>query len=132
MTTPYFLGIDGGGTACKARLCDADGNILAETSTGAANTLLGSERAMAEINLAANKVLEMAGIALEKVVDVHVGAGLAGLSLEREQQRLAAIPHRFASFRSHTDAYVACLGAHGGRDGEPVGNGGQALLFAFQ
>ena len=117
MTDPLFLGIDGGGTACKARLCDAAGHVLAEATTGAANTLLGSERAMAEINLATNKVLEIAGLPQDRVIEVHVGAGLAGLSLQREQKRLSEIPHRFAGFTAHTDAYVACLGANGGKDG---------------
>jgi glucosamine kinase len=117
MTDPLFLGIDGGGTACKARLCDADGNILAEAVTGPANTLLGAERAMAEINRATNQVLDLAGIPQDKVIEVHVGAGLAGLSLQREQKRLSEIPTRFAGFTAHTDAYIACLGANGGQDG---------------
>ena len=117
MTDPLFLGIDGGGTACKARLCDADGTILAEAVTGPANTLLGSERAMAEINLATHKVLELAGLPQDRVIEVHVGAGLAGLSLQREQKRLSEIPTRFAGFTAHTDAYIACLGANGGEDG---------------
>ena len=117
MTDPFFLGIDGGGTACKARLCDADGKILAEAVTGPANTLLGSERAMAEINLATHKVLELAGLPQDRVIEVHVGAGLAGLSLQREQKRLSEIPTRFAGFTAHTDAYIACLGANGGEDG---------------
>ena len=117
MTGPLFLGIDGGGTACKARLCDADGNILAESRTGAANTLLGSERVMAEINQAVDDALDKAGLPREQVIELHVGAGLAGMSLAREQKLLSDIPHRFASFTAHTDAYVACLGAHGGEDG---------------
>ena len=117
MTGPLFLGIDGGGTACKARLCDADGNMLAESRTGAANTLLGSERVMAEINQAVDDALDKAGLPREQVIELHVGAGLAGMSLAREQKLLSDIPHRFASFTAHTDAYVACLGAHGGEDG---------------
>ena len=117
MTNPFFLGIDGGGTACKARLCDAEGNILAEAVTGPANTLLGSERAMAEINRATHEVLELAGLPQDKVIEVHVGAGLAGMSLQREQKRLSEIPHRFAGFTVHTDAYIACLGANDGEDG---------------
>jgi glucosamine kinase len=131
MTEPLFLGIDGGGTACKARLCDADGKILAEAVTGPANTLLGAERAMVEINLATNKVLDLAGLHQDKVIEVHVGAGLAGMSLQREQKRLTDVPIRFASFAVHTDAYVACLGANGGEDGGVLiaGTGSCAALI---
>ena len=46
---------------------------------------------------------------------MHAGAGLAGLIPGHDC--LAATPHPFASLTVETDAYIACLGAHGGADG---------------
>lgn len=46
----YLVGIDGGGTSCRARICDLDGTILGEAKTGSANILLGSDIAMASID----------------------------------------------------------------------------------
>ena len=49
--TDVYLGIDGGGTKCKARLEDAQGNLLAEAIAGPANAarnLTGSVKAVLE------------------------------------------------------------------------------------
>jgi len=117
MSDTLFLGIIGDGSSCKARLCNDAGDILAETGTDAAATLQGSEKAVAEINLVATKALTLAGLAADRVIELHVGAGLADLSLAHEQKQLSQIPHRFASFTAHADTYIACLGAHDGEDG---------------
>ena len=45
MSGRLFLGIDGGGTRCRARLCDDAGRTLGEGTAGAANVRLGLERA---------------------------------------------------------------------------------------
>ncbi|HAB26036.1 MAG TPA: N-acetylglucosamine kinase, partial [Pantoea sp.] len=37
MSSPYYLGIDGGGTRCRARLIDAQGKVLAQAEGGPAN-----------------------------------------------------------------------------------------------
>ncbi len=37
MQTGYLLGIDGGGTRCRARLTDRQGKLLAEVVGGPAN-----------------------------------------------------------------------------------------------
>ena len=45
MSKHLFLGVDGGATSCRARLCDLEGNLLGEGSSGPANIhsdLLGS------------------------------------------------------------------------------------------
>ena len=117
MADTLFLGIVSDRSTCKARLCNDAGDILAETDTDTAATLQGHEKAMAEINLVATKALALAGLAADRVIELHVGAGLAGLSLAREQKRLPQIPHRFAGFSAHAHTYVACLGAHDGEDG---------------
>ncbi len=122
MNDPLFLGIDGGGTACKARLCDHAGNVLAESRSGPANTLLGIENAMVAMKRAAVETLQRAGLAETDLGRIVAAAGLAGLSLERERRRILAEPHPFGAFTAEADAHVACLGAHAG------GNGGILIV----
>ncbi len=115
-----FLGIDGGGSKCRARLCDREGQVLGEGQSGAANVSLGLDIAFAEISKAAALALENAGLADVPLSDLHAGAGLAGMPLRREREELRRHPHPFASFEADTDAYTACLGAHDGADGAIV------------
>jgi len=116
-TDGAFLGVDGGGTACRARLADGRGRVLGEGLAGAANTTIGLETAFQAIGDAARGALADAGWDPALISTLHVGAGLAGLSLRRERQRVQAFAHPFASLVCESDAHVACLGAHGGRDG---------------
>ena len=52
-----FLGIDGGGSHCRARLMDASGQVLGQGNAGPANSRLGLTRVFAEINQAAQAAL---------------------------------------------------------------------------
>lgn len=117
MEQRLYLGIDGGGSTCRARLCDTGGNILGEGRAGAANTLLGVESVFSEIEAAATAALGAAGLGAETLPRLHAGLGLAGLSLESERARLRSHAHPFATAAIETDAHIACLGAFGGRDG---------------
>ena len=44
-----YVGIDGGGTSCRARIRNAQGDLLGEAKSGSANILLGIEVAMDSI-----------------------------------------------------------------------------------
>lgn len=128
----YFLGVDGGGSGCRARLTDLAGTVLGEGSGGPANPRIDLERAMAGIAEAAGAALAAAGLSETALASVHAGLGLAGVGQRREFERLLARPHPFASRVLATDAHMACLGAHNGGDGAVlvVGTGscGQALI----
>jgi glucosamine kinase len=114
---PLFLGIDGGGSGCRVRLCDGTGKILGEGEAGSANTLLGLPTVFDEITTATHRALGQAGLSADLIGRLHAAAGLAGLSLARERQKLTAFSHPFASFHAEADAHAACLGAHVGADG---------------
>ena len=113
----YFLGIDGGGTTCRARLVDSGGQVLGEGRGGPSNTTLGVGNAYAEILRATLQSLEQAGLPEDILSQTHAGFGLAGLPTGRDRELLLNYNHPFASVSANTDAYVACLGAHGGKDG---------------
>ena len=87
----FFIGIDGGGTRCRARLEDVDGNVLGEGVSGPANIMRDSDLAKASIVDAINIAISNAGnantseqISLSQCV---VGAGLAGANIESAKQQ---------------------------------------------
>ena len=57
-----FLGVDGGGTQCRARLADRAGRILGEGVAGPANLRLGLEASLAAVLDAARQCLAEAGL----------------------------------------------------------------------
>jgi len=117
MDQTLYLGIDGGGSTCRARVAGADGRVLGEGRAGAANTLLGVDNAFAEIETATQAALSAAGLPPETIGALHAGLGLAGLSLDRDLQRVRAHAHPFATVIVRSDAHIACLGAFAGADG---------------
>jgi glucosamine kinase len=117
MQPPLFLGIDGGGTRCRARLCESRGAVLGEGTAGSANTRLGLDQVFNEIRSACDQALTAAGLDHTMMHQLHAGLGLAGLALTSEHEKLRRYPHPFASIIAENDAYIACLGAHQGQDG---------------
>jgi len=131
MPEPLFIGIDGGGTNCRARLCDASGRRLGEGLGGRANLQLGAGVVMESI-LAATRAAVAGKVAEADLGRVHAGFALAGTELVEACRQLLAHPHPFASVVIESDAYGALLGAHGGRDGAVLilgtGSAGLALV----
>lgn len=117
---PLYLGVDGGGTGCRARIETADGRVLGQGLAGPAATRFGIERSWAAIEAAARAAIEEAGLGEAEVARVAAGIGVAGFGRKGARAALEAIPHPFASIRFATDGLIACLGAHAGKDGAIV------------
>lgn len=113
----YFIGIDGGGTKCKARLEDAQGNVLAEAFAGPANAAGDLDGSIHSILEATDKVIAESGIANLTPQDIHAGIGLAGLNIPEVMTEFKAKSLPFANTNITTDLYIACLGAHQIDDG---------------
>ncbi len=109
--------MDGGGTQCRARLCDASGRVLGEGAGGPANVRLGGARAMHSVLTASREAAKAAGLSESDLARVHAGMGLAGAALTEARHAFLAEPHPFASVAVETDAHAAWLGAFGGEDG---------------
>lgn len=114
---PLFLGIDGGGTHCRARLADGTGRILGEGKGGSSNITTSLETAAASILEATRGALAAAGLGDETFARINAGFGMAGGNAPDEAAALAAWPFGFAGQTVSSDAAIACLGAHAGRDG---------------
>lgn len=113
----YFVGIDGGGTSCRARIKDAQGNFLGEAKTGSANIMLGAEVAMTSIIEAISLAAKQGGLSEQDFSSMHVGLALAGAEHKASWNAFMSLAHPFASMTLNTDAYGACIGAHNGQDG---------------
>ncbi len=124
-----FLGVDGGGTGCRAAIADDAGRILGRSAGGPAN--IASDRAGA-----ADNILSVASAALAasgsqaSLSDLAAGLGLAGANSAGAVAWLAQrLP--FARLRVETDAVAAARGALGGKDGV-VAAIGTGSVFAAQ
>ena len=114
--TALLLGVDGGGTGCRARLTDVNGNVLGEGTAGPANIRFGIKESFAAVLHATDECLEQAGLSLDDA-DIVACLALAGAS---EPTHLAAArTYNLPFFHTQltTDAHAACIGAHGGKNG---------------
>lgn len=127
----YFLGVDGGGTGCRARVEDEYGRVLGQGISGPATTRLGIDVAWASILRAGNTAIEEAGLSGNEVSRIVAGIAIAGLGRAGALQALQAMPSQFSSIAFVNDAKGACLGAHSGQDGAIViaGTGSVGLGF---
>lgn len=117
---PLFLGIDGGGSKCRALLIDAVGNVLGEGLAGAANPLRGIEASKQAILDAYEKARIDAGLDTDVTGSVIAGVGLAGVNLPHLKLAMENWQHPFAQMHITTDLDIACLGAHDGQLGAVV------------
>lgn len=117
MNDPLFLGIDGGGTKCRARLHDTRNALLGEGSGGPANVRLDPELVWNSILTAIREAMAAARLGEADVKRIHVGMGAAGAGQASSLERFLSRPHPFASMAVETDAHTAWLGAFGGGDG---------------
>lgn len=111
-----LLGIDGGGTSCRARLMDFEGHVKGEGAAGPANIRFGLQESFAAVLQATNQCLEQAGLA-QADVDIVACLALAGASEPTYLAAARAHEHPFLRALITTDAHAACVGAHGGKDG---------------
>ncbi|MEG3125314.1 BadF/BadG/BcrA/BcrD ATPase family protein [Sphingomonas sp. GB1N7] len=113
----YYLGIDAGGSHCRARLVDAAGRVIGTGATGPANARIGVDALRAVLDVAIGAAVDAAGLDESALGQVHVGIGIAGISRPGVRDALADLSFPFASVAWATDAEIANLGAHRGADG---------------
>ena len=126
----FYVGVDGGGTSCRARIEDADGLVLGEGAAGPAATRIGAERSMQAICTASVAAATQAGLAPTSLAQASAGVGLAGFDRKGAREALLGFPHPFRNVVYASDANVACLGAHSGGDGGIVVVGTGSVGFA--
>ena len=129
-TGPLFVGVDGGGTGCRARIEDAKGNLLGNGIAGPAALRIGVDRALAEVEKACRAAVDDAGLKADALSSLHAAVELAGVGRKGALEELLLRPHPFRSVIYVHDATIACIGAHGARDGGIVIIGTGSVGFA--
>jgi len=125
-----FLGIDGGGSKCKAIVMNQNNEILGTGISGPGNPLHGFEQATNSITESATLALKNAGLAHIELSDVVAGVGLAGVNIPLLWDKMSAWQHPFKTMHLATDLLIACLGAHNGSDGAVIISGTGSCGFA--
>lgn len=123
----YFLGIDGGGSRCRARIRDAAGHLLGEAIGGSSNIYQNFDSALANIIATATEAATKAQL---KTINLHAGLGLAGIVTSVGAERITTAKLPFASVIADNDAYAACVGAFAEGDGGIVIAGTGSIGFA--
>lgn len=122
-TDNYYIGIDGGGTHCRARLEDANGNLLGIGLSGSANVMRDLNTAKESIVSACQQACQEALTNAKLAVPLNqlvVGAGLAGANVPSAHIAISNWHHPFKGFSVVSDLHAACLGAHEGDAGAVI------------
>ena len=107
----YILGVDGGGSGCRAALADGTGTVFATGEAGPANATSNFEGAAANIRAAIDAACQN-----HEVPRLQAHIGLAGILSEMDAKRFAlAIGMPIACVTD--DRPTTLAGALGGRDG---------------
>ncbi len=118
MTQAIFIGIDGGGTKSKIRVEDHTGRLLGQSVGGPANIRLSVDDTWQSIYRALDEALSPIGISLHNThYQFHAVMGLAGCEATSAYEEFMRRQHPFTTLQVISDAHIACLGAHEGKDG---------------
>ena len=112
----YVIGIDGGGTSCRAAIATSDGRILAQARSGSANIRTDMVGAHESIMTAVAEALSAAGLEHGLIPDTVAVLGLAGGNVGTYAVQLKALlPFRESIIVN--DGVIALQGALGPHDG---------------
>lgn len=127
----FILGIDGGGTLCRAALADRSGLILGRGVSGPANILTDPDQAGRNILASVEQAFATAGVQRDGLAATPAYLGLAGSTVPRA---LVEIRKRLPFTRSEieSDGLVALEGALGPGDGSVAVIGTGTIYFIRQ
>lgn len=115
--TLYTIGIDGGGTRCRGKIRDRNGNLIAEDGAGSANVHLNFYESLKTVRSLIDVLIEKSDNLSVDRKQIALGIGLAGILASGDEERVAQEFSDFNHVYVGSDALTACLGAHGDRDG---------------
>lgn len=112
----YFLGVDGGGTGCRALICDASGTALGSGIAGPANIMSDVSGACENILKATQAAIEAASLPDDTLQTLSAFLGLAGANIDNAAAQLSELLP-FRAVQIDNDAIIALEGAIGSQDG---------------
>lgn len=116
-----LIGIYGTGTKTIARIETQRGSLIGEGISGTANFYLSVKQAWDAIYDSINQALSSTEITLySKKYNFHIGLGIKNTELPEAAHEFLKMENPFDTLLLESDAYVACLGAHNGKDGAVI------------
>jgi len=112
-----YIGIDGGGTKCRARIITDDQRVLGTGVGGPANPFHGVQQTKDSIRTAAELAAQEAGLSPADMGRLIAGVGLAGVNVPSLYTVMNQWHHPFKQMFLTTDLHIACLGAHNRDEG---------------
>lgn len=125
-----YIGIDGGGSKCRATIYTAEHQQLGTGVAGRANPLHGLEQTFQSITESTHLALADAGLSADDSVKLIAGLGLAGVNVGHFYEQIASWQHPFKAMYLTTDLHTACIGAHNGEDGAVIITGTGSCGYA--
>lgn len=116
MKHEYIIGIDGGGSHCRAVLQNSDGKIVGEGASGASNIMSDPHQALQSIVSACKAAIADANLSLS-LSNLVVMAGLAGANIPKAKTYFLSLAMPFKRIFVMSDLHAACFGAHEGANG---------------
>src|SRR5258706_7663405 len=100
----FYIGVDGGGTSCRARIEDAEGRLLGQGAAGPATTRIGADRSMQAVRAASMAAGIVAGLAPAALAHAGARGGLGGIYRQRGPEALLGFPPPFSNRLHATEA----------------------------
>lgn len=120
--TAYVMGLDGGGSGCRAAISDRDGTIVHLASGDPANYTSDPDGTVASILRTVTRLAKDMAIPVEHLFGVPLHLGIAGITTPKDADALAArLPFSMCSISD--DQVIAVTGALGDGDGALIGVG---------
>lgn len=112
----FLIGVDGGGTGCRAAVADLSGTVLGEGKSGAANIVTDFNGALTNIREAVALAFAQAGLTDQSFCQSFAFLGLAGANVAGASNQVAqSLP--FAQSDVDSDGIIALQGALGDQNG---------------
>lgn len=112
----YIIGIDGGGSHCRAILQNSDGERIGEGVSGASNIMSDPHKALSSIISASEAAIADANLSVS-LSDVVIMAGLAGANIPKAKDYFLSLSMPFKHIYVMSDLHAACYGALEGANG---------------
>ncbi len=125
----YLIGVDGGGSGCRAAIADGQGRVLGRGAAGPANVGTDPEQAVQNVSAAIRAALHEGGLNETVFDDAWTHVGLAGVLGEAQAEFVrGGIPAKHAVVTDDRRTFLA--GALGNRTGILLAVGTGTIIAA--
>src|SRR2546423_15678878 len=107
----FYLGVDGGGTSCRARIEDAEGRLLGQGAAGPATTRIGADRSMQAVRTASMAAANHAGLPPGPLSHTRGRVGVGWICRKRGPEEPFGVAPPFCNRGYAGEAEIDCLGA---------------------